>query len=269
MAYVIVYHKDQEVVRRELSGMATIGRSPDCELSVHDIMLSRRHCRIEPDGEGWILADLDSKNGTRVGGNAITRAPLSDGDVIRMGKTAVRYRTGPFMPATKPHSPGVQRPADPFEALSGTVRDFSYQPVQVATNGIPFPVPRPIPREPEAYADQEVRSLVSELVSSSWDSIYEGASRSDPMMTHTHAAAERAVRRARPREPRVDLSLQVAPGSLDHLPEPPAFADRPDARPSGISKADPHPSRRLGRVVRRLAPIFQWLAVLPLLWGLS
>lgn len=269
MAYVIVYHKDQEVARRELSGAATIGRSPDCELSVHDIMLSRRHCRIEPDGEGWILADLGSKNGTRVGGTSVTRAPLSDGDVIRMGNTAVRYRTGLFVPASKPRSPGLQRPADPFEALSGTVRDFTYQPVQVAPNGIPFPVPRPIPREPEAYADEEVRSLVSELVSSSWDSIYEGASRSDPMMTHTHAAAERAVRRARPREPRVDLSLQVAPESLDRVPEPPALVDRFNPRPFGISKPNPHPSPRLGRVVRKLAPIFQWLAVLPLLWALS
>jgi predicted component of type VI protein secretion system len=264
MAYLIVYHKDQEIARQELDGPVTLGRSPDCELSVHDIMLSRRHCRIEPDGEGWAIADLGSKNGTRVGGNSIIRSPLQHGDVIRMGKTAVRFRTGPFV--VKPRTPGVRRPADPFEALAGTVRDFHYRPPRVQTNGIPFPTPKPSPMEPAAYVDEDVRSLVSELVSSSWDSIYQGASRPDPMVTHAHSAAEQAVRRARPKEPRIDFSLQVKPEAADPvvtLPLP-----RPDEPPrsseqtaDGVVRA--HKARA---VMKRLALIFQWLAVLPLLW---
>lgn len=269
MAYVTVYHKDQEIARQVLDGAVTLGRSPDCELSVHDILLSRRHCRIEPDRAGWVMVDLGSKNGTRVGGNAAVRTPLRDGDVIRMGKTSVRFRTGPFVPAIKPRSPGVHRPADPIEALAGTVRDFSYQPPRVQTNGIPFPMPRPCPREPDAYADEDVRSLVSDLVSSSWDSIYQGASRPDPMVTHSHVSAERAVRRARPREPRVDLSLQAQPESSDlllPLPPPaqatPAQSPMEQARPRVENRAR---TRAAGEAIRRLAPIFQWLAVLPLI----
>lgn len=266
MAYVIVYHKDQEVLRKPLDESATIGRSPDCELSVHDIMLSRRHCRIEPEGDGWAIADLASKNGTRVGGNAVVRTILADGDVIRMGKTAVRYRTGAFVTRSAPRASGIQRPADPFDALAGTVCDFIYQPPRIATNGIPFPMPRPSPKEPAAYADEDVRSLVSDLVSSSWDSIYEGASRPDPMVAHAHAAAERAIRRVRPREPRVDISLQAHPepveelalpslpqASLGHAPVFPASTNRKTVAPGGV-----------GLRIRRLAPIFQWLVVLPL-----
>lgn len=266
MAYVIVYHKDQEIARHPLQGAATIGRSPECELSVHDILLSRRHCRIEPDGHEWALTDLGSKNGTRVGGNAVTRAVLRDGDVIRMGNTAVRYRTGPLAPVIKPRSPGVQRPADPFEALAGTVRDFTYKPLPVAPNGIPFPTPRPSPKEPAAFAEADVRSLVSELVSSSWDSIYEGASRRDPMVSHAHAAAERAVRRARPREPRVDLSLQASPDPVDPAPIPALeLIDFPGPLPHlGMPKSDS--SRRLGPLLIKLAPLLQWLAVLPMIW---
>lgn len=264
MAYVIIYHKDNEVLRQELKNAVTIGRSPDCELSVHDILLSRRHCRIEPDGNQWILADLGSKNGTRVGGNAVIRAPLTDGDVIRMGNTAIRYRTGPFAPRTKPSPSGLHRPADPIEALAGTVRDFTYRQISVAPNGVPFPTPRPIPREPEAYAEEEVRSLVSELVSSSWDSIYEGASRKDPMVSHAYAAAERAVRRARPREPRVDLSLQASPEPAEILPLP-DLPDRSQPQPVGLVEPRPKSSHRLQHLLRRLVPIFQWLAFVPLI----
>jgi predicted component of type VI protein secretion system len=262
MAYVIVYHKDQEVLRKSLEGPATIGRSPECELSVHDILLSRRHCRIEPEGQSWLIVDLGSKNGTRVGGNAVTRTALRDGDVIRMGKTSVRYRTGPFVPKVKSGSSGVRRPADPFEALAGTVHDFAYQPPPIATNGVAFPTPLPCPREPAAYDEEDVRSLVWELVSSSWDSVYDAASRPNAMASHAHAAAERAVRRAGPR-PQVDLSLQAHPELVDPpLPLPPLLESiRPNA-PTPTFR--PKPSRQMAVVVRRLAPIFQWLVVLPL-----
>jgi predicted component of type VI protein secretion system len=268
MAYVIVYHKDQEIARRELDGAVTLGRSPDCELSVHDIMLSRRHCRIEPDGEGWAMADLGSKNGTRVGGNSIVRSPLQHGDVIRMGKTVVRFRTGPFVAAIKPRTPGVRRPADPIEALAGTVRDFQYRPPRVQTNGIPFPTPQPSPMEPAAYVDEDVRSLVSELVSSSWDTIYQGASRPDPMVTHAHSAAELAVRRARPRQPRIDFSLQVQPEIAEQVltQSPPLPIQEADASMFEPKIDRAAHARKARAVLNRLAPIFQWLAVLPLLW---
>lgn len=260
MAYVVIYHKDKEVIRTALEGPVTIGRSPQCELSVHDILLSRTHCRLEPDGKKWLVADLGSKNGTRVGGEVVTRTPLKDGDVIRMGKTCIRYRTGPFVAASVP-SPGGRRPADPFEAMAGTIRDFVYHPPQ-PTGGVAFPTPKPSPREPAAYDDEDVRSLVSELVSSSWDSIYESASRPNAMVSHAQAAAERALRRARP-QPRVDLSLQARPESADAvLPLRPI----PETSAPNVPNLG-GPSERAARAagfVRRLAPIFQWLVVLPL-----
>lgn len=263
MAYVVIHHRDREIERKVLEGPATIGRSPHCELSVHDILLSRRHCRLEPDGEGWLIVDLGSKNGTRVGGDPVIRTPLKDGDVIRMGKTSVRYRTGPFVPCAKPRSSGVRRPADPFEALAGTVRDFAYEPPRTATNSFSSPTPRPCPREPAAYDEEDVRSLVWELVSSSWDSIHQGASRPDAMVSHAQPSAEPAVRRPRPR-PRVDLSLQAQVEPVEPLlPLPPLpEANRPDASTPTFK---PRPAGRVAVVVRRLAPIFQWLVVLPLI----
>lgn len=293
MAYLIIYHKDQEVARHELTDAATLGRSPDCELSVHDILLSRRHCRIEPEGQDWVILDLGSKNGTRIGGDPVFRRTLVDGDVIRMGKTAVRFRTGPFVPSSSPKPSEFKRPADPFEALAGTVTDFVYRPAApIGPTGLPFPAPRPSPREPAAYVKEDVRSLVCELVSSSWDSIYEGASRPDPMVAHARAAAERAVgRKKRPREPQIDLALQVEVADAESALSLAPVESEPD-RSSDVSELtdvsamvplplpplelQPKPKAgfagrlsrwRVGFLARRIAVIFQWLPfmLLPLL----
>ncbi|HEY2588328.1 MAG TPA: FHA domain-containing protein [Tepidisphaeraceae bacterium] len=288
MAYVIIYHKDQEVARQPLEGALTIGRAPDCELRVHDILLSRRHCRIEPEADGWAILDLGSKNGTRIGGDPVFRKLLTDGDVIRMGKAAVRFRIGAFIPAAIPGASAFTRPADPFEALAGTVSDFVYRPAPIGPTGLPFPVPRPSPREPAAYVEEDVRSLVAELVSSSWDSIYEGASRPDPMVAHARAAAERAVggRKRRPREPLVDVGLQVDMADVEATVAVPEIEPEIESAEADVAASVPlplppldsptnaarvsqrrAPRRWMGFLVRRIAVIFQWLPfmVLPLL----
>jgi predicted component of type VI protein secretion system len=274
MAYIVVCYKDEEVARRKLEGPLTLGRSPECDLAVHDILLSRRHCRIEPDGEGWACVDLGSKNGTRIGGTPVFRLPLTEGDVIRMGKTAVRFRAGELVVRSKPDTSSIKRPADPIEALAGTVSDFSFQPPIVATNGIPFPMPRPAPREPEAYADEDVRSLVCELVSSSWDSMYETASRSELGGSRNARTAVLPARRRCAPQPRVALQLQAQPESDDQptLAEAAMSEDEEGmAQPEIPSAVSREAARipRLGFVVRRVAVIFQWLplALLPLLKG--
>ena len=44
-----------------------IGRGPDCQLSLPDIAVSRRHCEIRLDAaSGWVIEDLGSAVGTRV-----------------------------------------------------------------------------------------------------------------------------------------------------------------------------------------------------------
>ena len=44
-----------------------VGRSPECDVAVRDLLLSRTHCRIEPAGHGWKVVDLNSRNGTGLG----------------------------------------------------------------------------------------------------------------------------------------------------------------------------------------------------------
>jgi two-component system, cell cycle response regulator len=70
----------------------TVGRAATCDLSLHDSRISRQHARIRwVDGRHW-LEDLNSGNGTFVGGRRVVQHPLSVGDVVQFGATfAYRY----------------------------------------------------------------------------------------------------------------------------------------------------------------------------------
>ncbi len=65
-------------------------------------MISRRHAQIEVQGRSCFLTDLESTNGTRWGGNAVTVGEpvrLSDGDEFSLGpETIVRFEI--LVPAT-------------------------------------------------------------------------------------------------------------------------------------------------------------------------
>ena len=180
MAFVVVLFRGEEVTRRELSGPVVIGRAPECDISVRDILLSRRHCRLSPaaDGKSWGVEDLGSKNGTRIGGETVQFATLADGSSVRIGKTQVKFYTGSLKPAPvgRKASPPKRRPADPFEALSGTVADFEYVPETAPRDLSRLPTPLPHPADPAGYARDGVYNMISEIASSSWDSIYATAS---------------------------------------------------------------------------------------------
>ncbi len=67
------------------SGEIHIGRDPSNLLSISDPSLSRRHCALSRDSDGYRIRDLDSRNGTSVNGVAVKEARLRDGDQISVG----------------------------------------------------------------------------------------------------------------------------------------------------------------------------------------
>ncbi|HET7825322.1 MAG TPA: GGDEF domain-containing protein [Anaeromyxobacter sp.] len=68
------------------SGKAlAIGRREDCDVQIRDEGVSRRHATIEVLGEGALLRDLGSANGTWVGGKREDEARLVDGSRVQVG----------------------------------------------------------------------------------------------------------------------------------------------------------------------------------------
>ncbi|MCB9557110.1 MAG: FHA domain-containing protein [Deltaproteobacteria bacterium] len=71
-----------------------IGRDPRCDLAFdaqRDLLVSARHCLIARVADGYVLNDTSS-NGTYVNGTKVSHHPLSEGDVIELGRGGPRLR---------------------------------------------------------------------------------------------------------------------------------------------------------------------------------
>jgi len=80
------------------AGALTIGRSPDNDIVVRDVLASRRHAIVHNGPSGLEIEDLGSVNGTFVGGARVTRARLADGDVVTIGNTDFSVQEGRLAP---------------------------------------------------------------------------------------------------------------------------------------------------------------------------
>ncbi|MEO7329337.1 MAG: FHA domain-containing protein [Minicystis sp.] len=67
-------------------GQFLIGRTSDCQLSLDDPLVSRRHAVLTVQTEGVFIEDLGSRNGVLLNGGRVEgRARVGDGDVVRIG----------------------------------------------------------------------------------------------------------------------------------------------------------------------------------------
>lgn len=72
--------------QREINSFVSLGRDKDNVIILDDDSISRRHFRIQKkDKEGFILQDMNSRNGTFLNGNRILKAILKNNDRIQAG----------------------------------------------------------------------------------------------------------------------------------------------------------------------------------------
>ncbi|MBK9087612.1 MAG: FHA domain-containing protein [Holophagales bacterium] len=90
-----------------LDGAATIGREPGCDVLLASPTVSRRHALVAPNGEGWIVRDLGSGNGTFLDARRVDEAPLPNGVAIRFGSVPAWFEEEPDAPLTS--SQRIQR----------------------------------------------------------------------------------------------------------------------------------------------------------------
>lgn len=67
-----------------------IGRGVMTDITIWDIRASRVHCRIDREGEGFTISDLQSSNGTLVNGELVEKRALKSGDTVKIGSTVLR-----------------------------------------------------------------------------------------------------------------------------------------------------------------------------------
>ena len=76
----------------------SIGRNPSADILVDDPVVSSRHALVTSTENSYVpgvmdfyIEDLGSKNGTDVNGRKIRKLKLHHGDVIRIGRTELRF----------------------------------------------------------------------------------------------------------------------------------------------------------------------------------
>jgi pSer/pThr/pTyr-binding forkhead associated (FHA) protein len=68
-----------------------IGRSPDADVFLDDVTVSRVHAVLVRDDMGYEIEDSGSLNGTYVNRRRVERARLEDGDEVQIGKYRLTY----------------------------------------------------------------------------------------------------------------------------------------------------------------------------------
>jgi Nif-specific regulatory protein len=68
-------------------GPVLIGRQTGVNLRIRNAAVSRRHAVIEREGDKYVIADLDSRNGTFVNNMQVKRCELHHGDRVQIGES--------------------------------------------------------------------------------------------------------------------------------------------------------------------------------------
>jgi pSer/pThr/pTyr-binding forkhead associated (FHA) protein len=68
-----------------------IGRSPDCEIFLDDVTVSRKHAVLHRRDDAFVIEDLGSLNGTFLNKRRIESGELDDNDELQIGKYRLTF----------------------------------------------------------------------------------------------------------------------------------------------------------------------------------
>ena len=71
-----------------------VGRTGENDIAINHKSISRHHAKIVREGSHYVILDLESANGVRVGGVEGDRIELQSGDIIELGEVRLRFLSG-------------------------------------------------------------------------------------------------------------------------------------------------------------------------------
>lgn len=92
MAELVVFENGKATQTIPLDQTIHIGRSPANEVALKEAKVSRKHAEIQYVGGKYILLDLESSNGTFVGGKKVNEHILQPNDEIVIGNTKMVFK---------------------------------------------------------------------------------------------------------------------------------------------------------------------------------
>jgi hypothetical protein len=92
---VLIRQEGNAEVVHPIGRRTSIGRTPENDIQIDTVHVSRRHAVLLSNSDHCIVEDLNSTNGVLVNGRRIGRQLLQDGDTVMIGKTEFRYQQRP------------------------------------------------------------------------------------------------------------------------------------------------------------------------------
>ena len=127
------------------AGIYTIGRGEDCQITIPDTGISKKHAKLEVEEEGVFIHDLKSSNGTFLNGVKIQDSEIQIKDKVSICQTTFdivrvnEQQLAPVAPAHYPQYPaqmGGQQQGQPPQNMA----QYGYPPSQyMPPSGAPLP----------------------------------------------------------------------------------------------------------------------------------
>jgi Nif-specific regulatory protein len=117
MPRLVVHEPGGVTSSMQVDGELRIGRDPEMEVVLADSKVSRHHATIVRDDAGWVVCDAESRHGTFLNGERVTRHALRDGDQLQIGSTVLRFEPADDASALALHLATTAQPAQADERL--------------------------------------------------------------------------------------------------------------------------------------------------------
>ncbi|WP_198664371.1 ATP-binding cassette domain-containing protein [Jiangella endophytica] len=98
-------------------GTIRVGRAPDNDIVIDDLLTAKYHARLTPNDSGWYLEDLDKHHQTFVRGADVETAHLREGDIVTFGKVRFVVTAAGVLPVPDSPSSGGLDVSDVHFAL--------------------------------------------------------------------------------------------------------------------------------------------------------
>jgi hypothetical protein len=272
-AKVVIVSGSDEGRKFELTGRnVSVGRGMDNDIVLTDLAVSRRHLRIDKEGQSYFLQDQGSGNGTLLNGrDEDGRALLRHGDRIEIGNTVMRFEFPRSLGASAyDNAPTPQRPEPSPAFMRARTASSTHPPIppgrppdEVETMGQrPFsPRPSeapPIPAEARPSSNLPPMGGFSPIPPAQ---PYGAPPLGAPERPSSPAMVAQVPPAAPPLGPPAAAAQTMPPGMVPTYPQaPPNFANlpaaiaaRPRSGPTG-SPYPPSPSDVARPVVKRSIP---------------
>lgn len=91
MAKLVIFLDDKVLKEVALNkDRVTLGRRPHNDVVIDNLAVSGEHAVLLREGDGYVVQDLGSTNGSYINGKPVKRAPFREGDSLDIGKYTLR-----------------------------------------------------------------------------------------------------------------------------------------------------------------------------------